>query len=106
MLLTIASDGRAYDAAFKDAGGATSPTPQPKGMNMFNQKTLVVLIAAAAGLVGSVSSAQAGEWKENHPRRVEVNRRLENQNDRIHREVREGEMSRGERSEEHTSELQ
>jgi hypothetical protein len=65
-------------------------------MNMFNQKTLVVLIAAAAGLVGSVSSAQAGEWKEIHPRRVEVNRRLENQNDRIHREVREGEMSRGE----------
>lgn len=63
---------------------------------MFNQKTLVVLIAAAAGLVGSVSSAQAGEWKEIHPRRVEVNRRLENQNDRIHREVREGEMSRGE----------
>src|SRR5579864_312205 len=96
MLLTIASDGRAHDAAFKDAGGATSSTPQPKGMNMFNQKTLVVLIAAAAGLVGSVSSVQAGEWKENHPRRVEVNRHLENQNDRIHREVREGEMSRGE----------
>ena len=33
---------------------------------MSNQKTLVVMIAAAAGLVGAVSSAQAGEWQENH----------------------------------------
>ena len=32
---------------------------------MSNQKTLVVMIAAA-GLVGAVSSAQAGEWQENH----------------------------------------
>jgi len=73
-----------------------SLTPQPKGKIMFKQKTLVVVLAAAAGLVGAVSSAQAGEWQEHHPRRVEVNHRLENQNDRIHREVREGEMSRGE----------
>ncbi|WP_175959283.1 hypothetical protein [Burkholderia pyrrocinia] len=32
-------------------------------------------------------------WQHAHPRREEVNRRLANQNRRIHHEVKEGEMS-------------
>ncbi|PQV50118.1 hypothetical protein [Paraburkholderia sp. BL21I4N1] len=64
---------------------------------MFNHKALLFsLMAAAAGTIATASTAQAGEWAANHPRRVEVNSRLANQNNRIHREVKDGQMSKGE----------
>ncbi|WP_231908026.1 MULTISPECIES: hypothetical protein [Cupriavidus] len=37
--------------------------------------------------------ASESQWDKNHPRREEVNQRLANQNQRIHKEVREGEIS-------------
>nr|WP_232346301.1 hypothetical protein [Cupriavidus sp. USMAA2-4] len=37
--------------------------------------------------------ASESQWGKNHPRREEVNQRLANQNQRIHKEVREGEIS-------------
>lgn len=33
-------------------------------------------------------------WQQSHPRRAQVNGRLNNQNNRIHNEVKEGEMSK------------
>ncbi len=55
------------------------------------------IIIVAMGLVmaaGAASTASAEtSWQRDHPRRVEVNHRLANQNARIHQERREGEMS-------------
>ena len=58
----------------------------------------VALCAGAiAGLVFSarMSFAQTA-WQENHPRRTEVNGRLENQNDRIQKGAANGSLSPGE----------
>lgn len=58
----------------------------------------VVVLALGFALVGvsAVSASAETQWERNHPRRDQVNDRLANQNRRIHQEVREGEISRGE----------
>ena len=54
----------------------------------------VVLVSAfAATSVGSTYAAET-QWDKNHPRRDQVNDRLANQNKRINKEVKEGEMSK------------
>jgi len=55
-----------------------------------------LILSATALLIGLTGAARADEtkWDKEHPRREEVNKRLENQNDRIHKEVKEGEMSK------------
>ena len=60
------------------------------------RKTIVFVISFA--FVGSVVSAAVAEtqWERNHPRRDQVNDRLANQNRRIHRELKEGEITKGE----------
>lgn len=63
-------------------------------MSLFRQTipfTLASLLLA--GAVGNALAAD-GQWAGNHPRRAEVNHRLDNQNRRINQEVREGEISR------------
>ena len=56
--------------------------------------TAVGLVTAFAA--GVTSSAMADTtWQQNHPRREQVNNRLANQNARIHTEVKEGELSKG-----------
>jgi len=65
---------------------------------MFKSVRNVVTVAAASlALAGFASSAFAQEtqWQKDHPRRTEVNSRLANQNRRIHNEVKEGEISKG-----------
>jgi hypothetical protein len=52
---------------------------------------LAVVIGAATG---GAALAQT-QWDRDHPRRAEVNGRLENQNRRINQEVREGEITKG-----------
>jgi hypothetical protein len=53
------------------------------------------------GLTAVICAATAGaalaetQWDREHPRREEVNGRLENQNRRINQEVREGEITKG-----------
>lgn len=56
----------------------------------------VVALAASIAMVGATITAASAEtrWDHNHPWRDQVNDRLQNQNRRIHREVREGEMTR------------
>ncbi|KGB90182.1 hypothetical protein DM81_1224 [Burkholderia multivorans] len=52
-------------------------------------------LAIAAALMSVLTGTAFADtpWQQAHPRREEVNQRLANQNRRIHREVREGEMS-------------
>ena len=52
-------------------------------------------IAALSVFVAGTASA-ATTWDASHPRPAEVNHRLSNHDHRIHQEVREGELSRGE----------
>lgn len=58
------------------------------------QKILVAIVGMGLTLCG-VASASAGPWQDNHPRRVEVNHRLENQNFRIDRDLRDGRITPG-----------
>jgi hypothetical protein len=52
-----------------------------------------VVACATVLLAGSAGSAFAEtQWEANHPRRDQVNDRLENQNRRINQEYREGEI--------------
>jgi hypothetical protein len=55
-----------------------------------------IILGASALLIGitGVARAQDTMWDKEHPRREEVNKRLANQNERIHKEVAEGEMSK------------
>jgi len=61
---------------------------------MMNRKfaTLALIAAAAASL--SASALAETQWQKSHPRRAEVNSRLNNQDKRIHNEVKEGEISK------------
>lgn len=63
-----------------------------------SKQTLIRSASIVFGLlsaaVASTSFAQETQWQKNHPRRVEVNQRLANQNKRINQEVAEGDMSK------------
>jgi hypothetical protein len=54
--------------------------------------TFVAIALATLGLSVTGASAETW-WQYNHPRREQVNERLAYQNYRIHREMREGELS-------------
>jgi uncharacterized membrane protein len=75
---------------------------------MYKLSTKKILTISVSGFILLASTnVMAGEkWKENHPRRAEVNNRLENQNKRIHQEVKEGEMSKQEASKLHNEDRQ
>jgi hypothetical protein len=56
----------------------------------------VTLVLAATLLGATATTAFAGgNWAANHPRREQVNDRLQNQNRRINQEVREGQITQG-----------
>jgi hypothetical protein len=63
--------------------------------NMHNVAYKIAAVPALALSIAGTASAQTN-WDAAHPRRVEVNHRLANQDHRIHQEVREGEMSHAE----------
>jgi hypothetical protein len=56
---------------------------------------LAVALAACVITGLSTSALAESQWSKDHPRRHEVNQRLNNQHRRIHQEVREGELTRG-----------
>ena len=60
-------------------------------------KTARLSVTTFAAVITALmtSSASAGKWAENHPRRAEVNARLNNQNRRINNELKEGEITKG-----------
>ena len=55
--------------------------------------SITALAAALTALMAS--NAAAGKWAQNHPRRAEVNARLNNQDKRINKELKEGEITKG-----------
>jgi hypothetical protein len=60
-------------------------------------RTALTVAAATVALTGLATSALADEtqWQKDHPRRTEVNKRLNNQNQRIHNEVKDGQITKG-----------
>ena len=57
--------------------------------------TVTAIVAVFAGTTTNGFAADT-KWERHHPRREQVNNRLGNQHDRIAREVKEGEISKGE----------
>jgi hypothetical protein len=54
------------------------------------------VIAMSLGIVAATSElAAAGTWQQDHPRRTEVNARLDLQNWRINQELKDGKISVG-----------
>jgi len=60
-----------------------------------------ILVATAAG-----NALAATRWENRHPRRDQVNDRLAKQNGRIHREVKEGELSKSQAAKLHREDHQ
>lgn len=58
---------------------------------VFLSTLTVVTLAASAGSTFAAETA----WQKHHPRREQVNKRLANQDKRIHNEVKEGEITKG-----------
>ena len=63
-------------------------------MLRFNRKTLSFFAALVsfAALAGSASAQTT--WQKDHPARTEINHRLDNQNARIHQDVKNGTLSK------------
>ncbi len=57
-------------------------------------KTTVFSLLLIAGLAFSANTFAQSKFNARHPRRAEVNHRLNKQDGRIHQEVKEGEMSK------------
>ena len=49
-------------------------------------------LVTLAGLAGTASADDA--WQKAHPRRTEVNHRLDNQDSRIHQDLKNGTLSK------------
>ncbi|MES2307636.1 MAG: hypothetical protein V4507_02150 [Verrucomicrobiota bacterium] len=63
-------------------------------MNTTQRSLLTVCITGTLFCSFVTSSFAEGEWAKDHPRRAEVNRRLKNQDRRIHQEVKNGEITK------------
>lgn len=65
---------------------------------MSNAMRKTLSLIGVVGMLAAVStqSFAATEFQKEHPRRAEVNQRLDKQDKRIHQEVKEGKMSKPE----------
>lgn len=74
-----------------------------------NRNRYAFVIALSTLLLGTLTTnvmAAEGKWEKHHPRRDQVNDRLENQNRRIHHEVKEGELTKEQASDLHKQDRQ
>lgn len=62
-------------------------------MNL-KQKLMIAIMGAGLALSGA-TAASANVWQDNHPRRVEVNGRLGNQDGRINHDLHDGRITAG-----------
>jgi hypothetical protein len=72
-------------------------------------RTSKVSLFAFVTLLGLGSAATASaetQWQKDHPRRAEVNGRLANQNQRINKEVKEGEITKAQAANLHAQDHQ
>jgi hypothetical protein len=63
--------------------------------------TKASILGFAIAMAATTAMAESA-FDKSHPRRAEVNGRLENQNKRINQEVREGEISKGQAKQLHS----
>ena len=63
-------------------------------MNGLSRKTLASVIFAVVTAAAATGASAETQWERNHPRRDQVNDRLENQSRRIAEERREGELTK------------
>jgi len=82
---------------FCGGGSALFVLALEKGKNMSRAaKAAAIALSMAFTGITMVNAMAETKWERNHPRRNQVNDRLENQNRRINRELREGEITKGE----------
>jgi hypothetical protein len=75
-------------------------------MNCTTRSTILFTAALLLGSTAVSSFADEGQFNKTHPRRAEVNKRLHHQNKRIHREVKEGEISKADAAKLHKEDRQ
>jgi hypothetical protein len=74
---------------------------------MSNLSKILGATLATAALAGFATASLADTtWQKNHPRREQVNNRLARQNARIKKEVKEGELSKGQAAKLHKEDHQ
>ena len=73
---------------------------------MFKTQFRIYLFLILSVFLSSVAFAGNGDFAKDHPRRAEVNQRLNNQNARINKEVKEGEISKGQAAKLHREDRQ
>ena len=54
----------------------------------------IAAISVSMFLFGTTAICAESDWAKTHPRRHQVNQRLKNQNSRINKEVKEGEINK------------
>ena len=64
------------------------------------------VVLGIAFVASASSGAIAGSWAQNHPRREQVNDRLQNQNRRINNELKEGDISQRQANQFHREDRQ
>ena len=69
-------------------------------------KPVALLVAALFLGVSSAQALAADNWKKDHPRRAQVNSRLNNQNARIKQEVKSGQISKAQAAKLHKEDRQ
>lgn len=57
------------------------------------QKAILLTVLTSVFASASASALTDTQWQKTHPRREQVNNRLNNQNHRIQQQVKEGDMS-------------
>lgn len=65
---------------------------------MLNRRIATLAVLAVSSLGMSSAALAESAWQQAHPRRTEVNSRLNHQDQRIHNEVKTGQISRGQAS--------
>ena len=66
-------------------------------------RNVLTCTALGLALTGVAANAMADDqWQKDHPRRTEVNSRLNNQNARIHNEVKDGQINKAQAAKLHS----
>lgn len=75
-------------------------------MNRITRSTILITTALLLGSMTVNAFADEAKFNKNHPRRAQVNKRLGNQNKRINKEVKDGEISKGQAAKMHKKDHQ
>jgi hypothetical protein len=72
-------------------------------MSLNSIRKALTVAAATVAFAGIATNALADtQWQKDHPRRTEVNNRLANQNQRIHNEVKDGQINKAQAAKLHS----